>query len=116
MRETITGRRLFFPVCWVVLTPEQRAAAYNGTGPGHWHPWLRYILDLIFLWAAIAVMIHDVEYTYSDSKFKADLRLLANCWLLGNSITEHAMGVLAFFGVLLFGRKAWRAGHNEISQ
>lgn len=107
--------KLFLPPGWSSITPEQKAAAYNGVGPETFPSWLRKLLDLIFHWGLPAIDIHDVEYTYGRSRLGADLRLLGNLLLCAWPAPRRIiLALLAVLGVLLFGSRAWVAGHAQV--
>lgn len=65
------------------LPLEVLAASYNGTGPEFLPDSIRQKLDAACRPFLPAVMIHDVDYTFSDgseaSFRQANLRLLRNC-------------------------------------
>lgn len=106
------GSRLFLPEYWFRLSNDAKIAAYNGVGPEFFPDWLRGILDTIYYWASDPVGVHDVEYNYSRSRIMADLRLLANCLLNSRGkIRRIVLSLIAFAGVALFGRRAWKEGH-----
>ena len=105
--------KLLLPGYWFELSADERAAAYNGVGPEYFPGWLRGVLDAIYWWASDPVSVHDVEYSYSKTRLLADLRLLANCLLRSRCHPRRiTLSLLAFAGVVLFGRRAWREGHN----
>lgn len=107
--------KLFLPPGWSSITPEQKAAAYNGVGPEAFPAWLRNLFDFIFHWGLPAIDIHDVEYSYGRSRLGADLRLLGNLLLCAWPAPRRIiLALLAVLGVLLFGSRAWVAGHAQV--
>lgn len=106
--------KMILPAYWYTLTFDERISVYNGTGPDYFPGWIRDYLDAIFWWAADPVLAHDVEYSYGTSKIMADIRLLINCFLRCDMKPRRIiMSLIAYLGVMLFGRKAWRAGHTS---
>lgn len=106
--------KLFLPPGWSSITPEQKAAAYNGVGSEAFPAWLRRLLDFIFHWAFDAVRIHDVEYAYGRSRVRADIRFLLNCLALSGWVFARvSLSFVAYFSVALFGRRAWKEGHKN---
>ena len=106
--------KLFLPPGWSSITPEQKAAAYNGVGSEAFPSWLRKLLDLIFHWAFDAVRIHDVEYAYGRSRVRADIRFLLNCLALSGCVFARMfLFFFFFFFFALFGRRAWKEGHKN---
>ena len=106
--------KLFLPDWWYDLPPEAKMAVYNGAGPDYFPVWLRDLLDKVFWWASDAVMVHDVEYTHGTGKIMADWRLFANCILCSSlTLRRVALSAVVYASVALFGRKAWKEGHNH---
>ena len=107
------GNKLFLPEYWFELSNDARIAAYNGVGPEFFPGWIRDLLDTIYHWASDPVSVHDVEYTYGKCRIMADLRLLGNCLLNSRGIPRRVvLSIVAFVGVALFGRRAWKEGHK----
>ena len=65
------------------LSDADLAAAYNGTGPEFLPATIRAKLDAFACTFLPAVMVHDVDYTFSDGTVgsfrSANRRLLVNC-------------------------------------
>ncbi len=107
------GSRLFIPGYWFELSNEDKIAAYNGVGPEFFPSRVRELLDMIYYWASDPVGVHDVEYSYGKCRIMADLRFLANCLLNSRGkLRRIVLSLIAFFGVALFGGRAWKEGHK----
>ena len=83
IRDAAIRLRLIGYTLLVYMPIEVLAAAYNGTGPEFLPQKIRDILDGACRPFLPAVMIHDVDFTFSDGSeesFKqANSRLLSNC-------------------------------------
>jgi len=102
------------------------AAAYNGTGPEFLPARIRERLDRIASPFLPAVMVHDVDYTFSDGTVasfrKANVRLLVNCvrcaldahpW---HSWRRYALVIEAaaiYRACRRFGWIAWRSAYRK---
>lgn len=95
---------------WFEVSDEAKFEAYNGVGPEHFPRWMRKLLDIVFHWAKEAIFIHDVDYTYSDSKWRSDWRFFLNCLMACDfQIKRVLFSMIMFLSVLFFGKKAFNA-------
>lgn len=104
------------PDYWQDLTDKMITVAYNGVGPEFFPKWLRELLDSVLKWAKEAVIVHDVEYTYSKSKIKADIRFLKNLLYLSRKRKEgkkDKVAIALFLAVFFCGKKAWEASRQK---
>lgn len=85
LRAEVARLRLFGRDLVLALPLDALAAAYNGTGPEFLPDAIRAKLDDACRPFLPAVMVHDVDYTFSDGTVvsfrSANLRLLLNCLL-----------------------------------
>lgn len=83
LREEVVRLRLTGWVSVINLKFDDLAAAYNGTGPEFLPDAIRAKLDDFARPFLPAVMVHDVDFTYSDGTVgsfqAANRRLLINC-------------------------------------
>ena len=89
IRDAAIRLRLIGYTLLVYMPIEVLAAAYNGTGPEFLPQKIRDILDGACRPFLPAVMIHDVDFTFSDGSeesFKqANRRLFWNCIICANN-------------------------------
>ena len=89
IRDDAIRLRLIGYTLLVYMPIEVLAAAYNGTGPEFLPHKIRDKLDSVCRPFLPAVMIHDVDFTMSDSSrwsFRiANLKLLLNCITCANN-------------------------------
>ena len=85
LRAEVARLRLYGRDLVLALSPDHLAAAYNGTGPEFLSAPIRAKLDAAARPFLPAVMVHDVDYTFSDGTVgsfrSANTRLLVNCIL-----------------------------------
>lgn len=106
------------------LPMEVLAAAYNGTGPEFLPQNIRDLLDGACRPFLPAVMIHDVDFTFSDGSeesFKqANTRLLGNCitcamdahpWTSWRRYALIAEAYVIYRACAKFGWVAWRMAY-----
>jgi len=108
------------------LPIDELAAAYNGTGPAFLPARIRARLDRIASPFLPAVMVHDVDYTFSDGTVasfrKANARLLVNC--VRCALDAHPWHSWRRYALLLeaaaiyracrrFGWIAWRSAYRK---
>ena len=83
LRTEVARLRLIGRDLVLALSLDDLAAAYNGTGPEFLPDAIRAKLDDFARPFLPAVMVHDVEFTYSDGTVgsfrSANRRLLVNC-------------------------------------
>lgn len=83
LRDEVGRLRLFGYLIVLALPLDHLAAAYNGTGPEFLSAPIRAKLDDFARPLLPAVMVHDVDYTFSDGTVgsfrSANRRLLVNC-------------------------------------
>ena len=83
LRAEVARLRLFGYIIVLALPLDVLAAAYNGTGPEFLPGAIRAKLDDFARPFLPAVMVHDVDFTYSDGTVgsfrSANRRLLVNC-------------------------------------
>ena len=83
LRAEVARLRLYGRDLVLALSPDHLAAAYNGTGPEFLHAPIRAKLGAAARPFLPAVMVHDVDYTFSDGTVgsfrSANRRLLLNC-------------------------------------
>lgn len=83
IRAEVARLRLLGLDLVLALSMDVLAAAYNGTGPEFLPDAIRAKLDDFARPFLPAVMVHDVDFTYSDGKVgsfrSANRRLLVNC-------------------------------------
>ena len=83
LRAEVSRLRLFGYLIVLALPLDVLAAAYNGTGPEFLPDAIRAKLDDFARPFLPAVMVHDVDYTFSDGTVgsfqSANRRLLVNC-------------------------------------
>ena len=83
LRAEVARLRLFGHLIVLALPLDVLAAAYNGTGPEFLPGAIRAKLDAFARPLLPAVMVHDVDFTYSDGTVgsfrSANRRLLVNC-------------------------------------
>ena len=108
------------------LPLEVLAAAYNGTGPEFLPQKIRDRLDSVCRPFLPAVMIHDVDFTFSDGSVlsfrQANRRLLVNCIICAmnahpwTSWKRYALILEAcgmYRAVSQFGWIAWLQAYNK---
>ena len=85
LRAEVGRLRLYGRDLVLALPMDDLAAAYNGTGPEFLPATIRAKLDDFARPFLPAVMVHDVDYTFSDGTVgsfrSANRRLLVNCIL-----------------------------------
>ena len=85
IRAEVARLRLFGYLIVLALPLDVLAAAYNGTGPEFLPDSIRAKLDNFARPFLPAVMVHDVDFTFSDGTVgsfrSANRRLLVNCIL-----------------------------------
>ena len=83
LRDEVARLRLFGWIIVLALPLDVLAAAYNGTGPEFLPDAIRAKLDDFARPFLPAVMVHDVDFDYSDGTVgsfrSANRRLLLNC-------------------------------------
>jgi len=110
----------------LALSSAALASAYNGTGPEFLPARIREKLDDLADPFLPAVMVHDVDYTFSDgtiSSFRAaNIRILVNCikcavdaepWY---SLRRYALiikAVTIYRACNRFGWIAWRSAYHK---
>lgn len=126
LRAEVARLRLYGRDLVLALSPDHLAAAYNGTGPEFLPRAIRAKLDDFARPLLPAVMVHDVDYTFSDGTVgsfrSANRRLLVNCILCAldanpwHSWRRYALILEAYAlyrACAKFGWIAWRLAYNK---
>lgn len=129
LRAEVPRLRLFGYIIVLALPLDVLAAAYNGTGPEFLPGAIRAKLDDFARPFLPAVMVHDVDYTFSDGTVgsfqAANRRLLINCIICAldahpwHSWRRYALILEAYAlyrACAKFGWIAWRLAYNKNTQ
>ena len=129
LRDEVARLRLLGHLIVLALPLDVLAASYNGTGPEFLPGAIRAKLDDFARPLLPAVMVHDVDYTFSDGtvgSFRAaNRRLLVNCILCARdshpwySWRRYALILEAwalYRACTKFGWIAWRLAYNKNTQ
>ena len=129
LRSEVARLRLYGRDLVLALSPDHLAAAYNGTGPEFLPAPIRARLDSAARPFLPAVMVHDVDYTFSDGTVgsfrSANTRLLVNCIICAldarpwYSWRRYALILEAYAiyrACAKFGWIAWRLAYNKNTQ
>ena len=128
LRATVARLRLLGMERALALPTETLAAAYNGTGPEFLPRRIRQRLDALTRPFWPAVMVHDLEFTFSDGTRRsfliANQHLLWNCIICANNAYQwnnwrrYALYIQAYsmFRAVShpkFGWTAWVQAYNK---
>lgn len=126
LRDEVARLRLFGWIIVLALPLDVLAAAYNGTGPEFLPDAIRAKLDDFARPLLPAVMVHDVDFDYSDGTVgsfrSANLRLLLNCLICAfdahpwHSWRRYALILEAYAlyrACAKFGWIAWIQAYNK---
>ena len=106
LRAEVARLRLFGHLIVLALPLDVLAAAYNGTGPEFLPVQIRAKLDAAARPLLPAVMVHDVEFNFSDGTVcsfrSANRRLLVNCLIC--ALDAHPWHSLRRYALIL---EAW---------
>ena len=126
LRDEVARLRLLGHLIVLALPLDVLAAAYNGTGPEFLPGVIRAKLDSVARPFSPAVMVHDVDYTFSDGTVgsfqEANRRLLVNCIIC--ALDTHPWYSWRRYALILeawalyractqFGWIAWHLAYNK---